>query len=70
MSVDLLPRKTIYLLQQLTVIVYLLLNGGLFVYNPVAPSRAHGTRECLGLVNDLVERYGPVKHIVLGSIAL
>lgn len=49
---------------QRTVIVRLL-NGGLFVYNPVA-----ATRECLGLVNDLVERYGPVKHIVLGSVAL
>lgn len=49
---------------QRTVIVRLK-EGGLFVYNPVA-----ATRECLELVNELVEKYGPVKHIVLGSVAL
>jgi hypothetical protein len=49
---------------QRTVIVRLK-EGGLFVYNPVA-----ATRECLDLVNELVERYGPVRHIVLGSVAL
>jgi hypothetical protein len=49
---------------QRTVIVRLK-EGGLFVYNPVA-----ATHECLELVNDLVRKYGPVKHIVLGSVAL
>ena len=39
--------------------------GGLFVYDPVA-----ATPECLSLVNELVEEHGPVKHIVLGSLAL
>jgi hypothetical protein len=49
---------------QRTVIVRLK-EGGLFVYNPVA-----ATQECLGLVQELVDKYGPVKHIVLGSVAL
>jgi hypothetical protein len=40
-------------------------DGGLFVYDPVA-----ATRECLGLVQELVDKYGPVKHIALGSVAL
>ena len=39
--------------------------GGLFVYNPVAP-----TPECLSYINDLVSKHGPVKHIVIGSVAL
>jgi len=49
---------------QRTVIVRLK-EGGLFVYNPVA-----ATQECLGLVQELVDKYGPVKHVVLGSVAL
>ena len=49
---------------QRTVIVKLK-EGGLFVYNPVA-----ATQECLELVHELVDKYGPVKHIVLGSVAL
>jgi Domain of unknown function (DUF4336) len=40
-------------------------SGGLFVYNPVA-----ATQECLGLVQELVDKYGPVKHIALGSVAI
>ena len=28
------------------------------------------TKECLSLIKDLVDRYGPVKHIVVGSVAL
>lgn len=39
--------------------------GGIFVYNPVA-----ATQECLGLVQELVNKYGPVKHIALGSVAI
>ena len=42
-----------------------LAGGGLFVYDPVA-----ATQECLGLVQELVDKYGPVKHIVLGSVAI
>ena len=40
-------------------------DGGLFVYNPVA-----ATPECIGMLNQLVEKYGPIKHIVVGSVAL
>ena len=39
--------------------------GGLFVNNPVAP-----TPECLQLLQELVDRHGPVKYIALSSAAL
>jgi hypothetical protein len=39
--------------------------GGLFVYNPVA-----ATQECLGMVRELESSYGPVRHILVGSVAL
>lgn len=39
--------------------------GGLFVNNPVAP-----TEECIDLMRDLESKYGPVKFIVLSSLAL
>lgn len=37
--------------------------GGLLVYNPVAP-----TREALDMVAELEQRHGKVKHIVLGTL--
>lgn len=40
-------------------------DGGLLVYAPVAP-----TQECLALVQDLIDRYGPVKDIILPSVAV
>lgn len=40
-------------------------NSGLFVYAPVAP-----TKECLSLLQDLIDRYGPIKYIVLPSVAV
>lgn len=40
-------------------------SGGLFVYNPVA-----ATQEMLGMVQELVDKYGPIKYIALGSVAL
>ena len=40
-------------------------DGGLFVYNPIA-----ATPECVQMVRDLESQYGPVKHIVVGSVAL
>lgn len=46
-------------------VVVKLKGGGLFVYNPVAP-----TQECLDYVKDLEEAHGAVKHIVLASIGL
>ena len=39
--------------------------GGLLVYNPIA-----ATQECLMYVKKLEEQYGPVKYIVLGSVAI
>lgn len=39
--------------------------GGLFVYDPIA-----ATPECLELVNEIVKEHGPIRHIVLGSVAL
>ena len=39
--------------------------GGLFVHNPVAP-----TPELLRMMNALKEKHGPVKHIILGTVAL
>jgi hypothetical protein len=40
-------------------------DGGLFVYNPVA-----ATPECVGMLKELADKYGPIKHIVVGSVAL
>jgi len=39
--------------------------GGIFVYNPIA-----ATQEMLGMVQELVDKYGPIKYIALGSLAL
>jgi hypothetical protein len=40
-------------------------DGGLFVYNPVA-----ATPECVDMLQDLIKEHGPLKHIVIGSVAL
>lgn len=40
-------------------------SGGLLVYAPVAP-----TKECLGLLQDLIDRCGPVRYIILPSVAV
>jgi len=40
-------------------------SGGLFVYNPVA-----ATPECVDMLKELVKKHGPLKHIVVGSVAL
>lgn len=39
-------------------------SGGLFVYAPVAP-----TKELLGLLAPLIDAHGPIRHIVLPSVA-
>ena len=36
--------------------------GGLFVHNPVAP-----TKQLITMMSDLEKRHGPVRHIVLGK---
>lgn len=38
---------------------------GLLVYAPVAP-----TKECLKLVKELTDQYGPIKYIILPSVAV
>lgn len=40
-------------------------DGGLWIYNPVA-----ATEECLDMLKELVSKHGPLKHIVVGSVAL
>jgi hypothetical protein len=40
-------------------------SGGLLVYDPIA-----ATPECLSMVRSIVSEHGPIKHIVLGSVAL
>lgn len=42
-----------------------LTSGGLFVYNPVA-----ATPECVDMLKELIKAHGPLKHIVVGSVAL
>jgi hypothetical protein len=39
--------------------------GGLFVHNPVAP-----TPQLLNMMQQLIDQHGPVRHIVLGTVAL
>eukprot|EP00957_Ditylum_brightwellii_P023412 1766985-Ditylum_brightwellii.AAC.1 len=38
---------------------------GLVVFAPVAP-----TKECLSLMHDLIDQYGPVRDIILPSVAV
>lgn len=40
-------------------------SGGLFVYDPIA-----ATPEVVSFVRELEKKHGPVKHIVLGSVAI
>ena len=40
-------------------------DGGLWVHNPVAP-----TPQVMNMMKELERKYGPVKHIVLGTVAL
>lgn len=40
-------------------------DGGLWVYNPVA-----ATPECLDMLKAIIKDHGPLKHIVVGSVAL
>jgi len=39
--------------------------GGLWILNPIA-----ATRELLGMVRELEKEHGPVKHVVLGTLAI
>ena len=39
--------------------------GGLFILNPIA-----ATRELLDMVHSLEKQHGPVKHVVLSTVAI
>jgi hypothetical protein len=54
-NVNVPVRQTVVRLQE----------GGLWVHNPVAP-----TPQLLCMMKRLIQEYGPVKHIVLGTVAL
>jgi Domain of unknown function (DUF4336) len=66
--------ETIWVFEQLQGVLYVtvpirmtvvrLAAGGLCVYAPVAP-----TPECLRLLQELIERYGPVKSILLTTLS-
>jgi len=67
-------KDTIWTFDQLQGILYVtvpirmtvikLAAGGLFIYAPVAP-----TRECIRLVQELVEQHGEVRYIILPTIS-
>ena len=39
--------------------------GGLWIHNPVAPTPQH-----IEMIRELEKKHGPVRHIVLGTVAL
>lgn len=53
-----------YVVVPIRMTVVRLAQGGLLVYAPVAP-----TRECVGLMQELVAKYGPVKYIILPTVS-
>ncbi|MEB3161332.1 MAG: DUF4336 domain-containing protein [Synechocystis sp.] len=65
---------TIWLFEQVQGIFYVVVpirmtvirlnTGGLLLYAPIAP-----TKECLGLLRELIDQYGPVKYIILPTIS-
>jgi Domain of unknown function (DUF4336) len=54
----------LYVIVPIRMTVVKLDQGGLLVYAPVAP-----TRECLNLLQELVNQYGEVKYIILPTIS-
>ena len=53
-----------YVIVPIRMTVVKLIGGGLFVYAPVAP-----TRECVRLINELVEKHGKIRYIILPTIS-
>ncbi|MGK7954157.1 MAG: DUF4336 domain-containing protein [Crocosphaera sp.] len=54
----------LYVVVPIRMTIVKLAQGGLLVYAPVAP-----TRECIGLVNELVAAHGEVKYIILPTVS-
>jgi Domain of unknown function (DUF4336) len=57
-------QGVLYVVTPLRMTVIRLHAGGLLIYAPVAP-----TPECLRLVQELVDRYGAVQHIILPTLS-
>jgi hypothetical protein len=67
-------KDTIWTFDQIQGILYVVVpirmsvirleKGGLLIYSPVAP-----TPECIGLVRELVRKYGDVKYIILPTVS-
>ncbi len=57
-------QGVLYVVTPLRMTVIRLNEGGLLIYAPIAP-----TAECLRLVNELVDRYGAVQHIILPTLS-
>jgi Domain of unknown function (DUF4336) len=57
-------QGVLYVVTPLRMTVIRLNEGGLLVYAPIAP-----TIECLRLVNELVDRYGAIQHIILPTLS-
>jgi hypothetical protein len=53
-----------YVVTPIRMTVVRLDTGGLLVYAPIAP-----TRECIALMNELVNEYGDVKYIILPTVS-
>ncbi len=54
------PQGIFYAVVPIRMTIVALAGGGLLVYAPIAP-----TEECLGLVQELIDRYGEIRHIIL-----
>jgi hypothetical protein len=57
-------QGVLYVVTPLRMTVIRLIEGGLLVYAPIAP-----TVECLRLVNELVDQYGAIQHIILPTLS-
>ena len=54
----------LYVIVPVRMTVVRLNEGGLLVYAPIAP-----TAECLGQLQELIDRYGPIKYIILPTVS-
>jgi Domain of unknown function (DUF4336) len=57
-------QGVLYVVTPIRMMVVKLAAGGLLVYAPVAP-----TRECLTLMQQLIDQHGPVRHILLPTVS-
>jgi hypothetical protein len=55
-------QGVLYVVTPIRMTVLRLETGGLMIYAPIAP-----TPECLNMLQDLVDRYGPVQHMIMST---